>query len=138
MRARWFLLSLLVACQSATPPDRTEKPQAAVDLRIDDRDLGGGDHELTLVATPTGDVVGLELALDGRRAVIGAARAGTPATLTVRATGNRDVVGTAWVGPPGHRRSKAAQVHLGPVAVAAPPRTTLVTMPDGTVVEEYK
>src|SRR4051812_21203716 len=106
MRAFGSVLVFLAACQ--TVPSRNEKPQAAVDVRVAERDLGGGDHEVTLTATPTRDVDGLELVLDGQRTRVGASHAGEAHTVTVRASGDRDVIGTAWVG----HRSKSAHVHL--------------------------
>jgi hypothetical protein len=128
--------------RSEAPVDRSEKPGAAVTVAISDRDLGGGDHELTLTATPTRAVTGFEMELDGQHVTVGATAAGEARTLTARvhlgATEGRDIVGTAWIGDAGHRRNRAALAHIGAIKAEAPTRTRIVTMPDGTVVEEVR
>jgi hypothetical protein len=65
---RLWIFVALAACSStpAAPPHPSEKPSAPVTVSIDDRDLGGGDHEITLTATPTVDIAALTLTLDGR------------------------------------------------------------------------
>jgi hypothetical protein len=139
----------LAACSSAAPPagappaeraGHAGKPSAAVTVTVADRDLGGGDHELTLTATPTRDVASFEMELDGQHVTVGATAAGEARTLTARvhlADGEgRDVVGTAWIGEGNHRRNRAALTHIGAVRVQAAKPTRIVTMPDGTVVEE--
>jgi hypothetical protein len=133
------------ACSSAAPPQpasRSEKPSAAVTVTLADRDLGGGDHELTLTATPTRAVGSFEMELEGQHVTVGATAAGEARTLTARVhladSEGRDVVGTAWIGEGNQRRNRAALTRIGAAKLEAPQHTRIVTMPDGTVVEEAR
>ena len=136
MRSLVVVLCLVAACSSSPPKARNGKPVAPITVTIAARDLGHGDHEVTLTATPTRDVDALALELDGERSEAGATRAGEARTLTVQVHvedgEGRDVIGAARAAG----RSKAAIVRVGVPKVETPPDTTEVTMPDGTVVEE--
>src|SRR5262249_22913615 len=140
---RVCVLAALAACtSSAPPPHPSDKPAAPVAVSIADRDLGAGDHEITLTATPTVDVAGITLTLADHYVAIGATARGETRTITTRvhlAPGEgRDVVGGAALGAPGHVRNRAAVVHIGTVAQVAPRATTTFRLPDGTVVEEVR
>src|SRR5688500_2869374 len=91
MGTKGIVLAGIVLAACATPADdapraRHDKPGAPVRLELRDRALGGGVHEVTLVATPTRDVRDLALTLDGEVRQVARAGAGEAQTLTVRRT----------------------------------------------------
>lgn len=108
-------------------------------VEITQRALGGDDFEITLTARPTRDVAALELVLDGRSLRVGAARAGQLHAMHVRvhSTG-REVVGGASVAMNGYRRNAAASIEIGQPRAAAPLPSRIVTLPDGTRVDEVR
>jgi hypothetical protein len=141
----------LAACAAERPAEERPaparaphgKPAAAVELSMSTRALGGGDHEVSLVARVTHDTPAFELRVEGERRVVGAARAGDVETLTARvhvdAGRGVDVVGSAATGAAPHRRTAAAQVRVGaPAPAVAPMRETTITLPDGTQVVEVR
>jgi hypothetical protein len=139
------LVAALGACQEGERPrgirHGTPKPSAPVDVAIEARPLGGDVYEVTLTATPSRDVGALELVLDGERVEVGATAAGEPRRLTRRIeldAPGREVIGAAATGTGRHRRSRAAVAELGAVAAKPVRRTTIVTMPDGTRIEEVR
>jgi hypothetical protein len=140
--ARLVPLILLVAC-AAEPQvqPRHEKPSAPVEVELTQRRLDGNAYEVTLTATALRDVAALELTLDGRTQQVGAVRAGEVRTSTSRITIGaigRTVAGGIAVGTGRHRRTRAATVTIGQVAQPKPLPTRIVTLPDGTAVEEVR
>jgi hypothetical protein len=137
---RLWIFVALAACSStpAAPPHPSEKPSAPVTVSIDDRDLGGGDHEITLTATPTVDIAALTLTLDGRDVSLGATAQGQTRTIATRvhlAPGDgRDVIGGVTAG----HRNRAAVVHIGAAVEQASRPATTYQLPDGTRVEEVR
>ncbi len=142
------------ACTSppGVPAPAEGKPGAPVEVRLDARELAGGELELTLTATPSVDVDALELRLGERRESVGRTRAGETRTLRtrVRADGagagpgaGADaiyVAGGAVVFVGGARLSRAATVRLGAnganAAYVTPAPTRVITLPGGERVAE--
>jgi hypothetical protein len=121
---RFVLVAIVMAACSTAPAQRprSEKPEAAVAVRLEARAIAQGEYEVTLTATPTAELPALTLTLDGQRQMMGPAHRGVPRTMTATVkspAAGRDVVGVAALGG----RSKAAIVHIGAVqrAAAAPP-----------------
>ncbi len=119
------------------------KPAAPVELVTSTRALGGGAHEVIVTARATRAVPALELAIDGTREAFGPQPAGATVRLAARVTVDDgrgvDVVASAATGVARHRRTAAAVVRVGaPAAVAAPPPTRTLTLPDGTEVLEVR
>ena len=125
---RIVVVLALAAASCAAPVEtdaRHEKPVAPVTARLEAR---GG--KVTLIATPTADVAGLTLTLDGQRAVFGATSVGVPRTLVARVAlrqgEGRDVVGVAEAAG----RTTAVMLHVGAPAIAAvAPAVHVVTLP---------
>jgi hypothetical protein len=140
----------MAACSAQAPAPAPEasgvrghtKPSAPVDVRLDSRLLGGGLYEVTLTATPTRRVKGMELALDGRTAAVGPTDAGQARMLTARigigGGHGRDIAGSALVEVGQHRRRAAATTRLGAAATAAARPVTIVRLPDGTEAAEVR
>ena len=117
------------------------KPIAPVTIELTQRSLGGTDYEVTLTARPTRDVDSLELRVDGRIDRVVRAGANVVHTLTVRVhlvDASQDVVGGATVRIGNLRRNVAEIVTLGKPKARALPPSQIVTMPDGTRVEEVR
>lgn len=118
-----------------------QKPTAPVAIELTQRSLGGTDYEVTLTARPTRDVDSLELRLDGRIDRVVRARANVVHKLTVRVhlvDASQDVVGGATVRIGNQRRNVAEIVTLGKPKPRVLPLAQIVTMPDGTRVEEVR
>ncbi len=163
MRSAGLVLVLvLAACGTKAPPGATPapptsagatevdehrgagKPGAPIELALVATPVAGaGDverFELVLTATPRRDVERVELAIDGRPAVVASAVAGAAgearATVEIARGSGRDVIATALVIVDGKRMGAATSVRIGAPAVA--PATTTITLPDGTKVEEVR
>jgi len=134
----WFLVAVAACSSTPSAPLPSEKPSAPVTVSIDDRDLGGGDHEVTLTATPTVDVAALTLTLDGRDVSLGASTRGQTRTISTRihlAPGDgRDVIG----GVTAAHRNRAAVVHVGAAVEQTSRPPTTYQLPDGTRVDEVR
>jgi hypothetical protein len=122
-----------------------------VDVRISATDLGGGTYEVTVVATPLGDVDFLDVKWLPRAhaSVKGAQRVAfgvTPAwhVRTARARVQVDGPGAKFhvsvaVGvAPGVRPAKLVEVVLGSPPLPPPQTSRLVTLPSGEVIEEVR
>ena len=86
MRARRFLAFLVVStlpwlasCDAEPPAPKIVlgaeapapgKPQAPVSLVLEARDLGGGEHEVTLTVVPTASVAELEARVSGTDVIV--------------------------------------------------------------------
>jgi hypothetical protein len=120
------------------------KPSAPIELALVANPVAGTSavdrFELVLTATPRRDVERVELAIDGRPAVVASATAGAAsearATVEIAHGTGRDVIATAVVFVDGKRMGAAASVRVGEPAAARP--TTTFTLPDGTKVEEVR
>lgn len=121
-----------------------DKPSAPIELALVANPVAGTSavdrFELVLTATPRRDVERVELAIDGRPAVVASATAGAAsearATVEIAHGTGRDVIATAVVFVDGKRMGAAASVRVG--APAAARATTTFTLPDGTKVEEVR
>jgi hypothetical protein len=140
----WFAVIAAAGACSAGPTDHArwhDKPSAPVQVTLEARPLGGGDYEVTLRATPSVDVPQLELRIDGEAFAVGATSARETRTVTRRVHldgAGRELAGGATVPVGGHRRSRAAVITLGAVAKPAAAPTKIVTLGDGTQVEEVR
>jgi len=149
MRVLLFLCVVLAGCDPAPTPAKAPaprtaphgKPTAAVEVRLDAVDRGGGDYDVTLTATPTVATDALELVLDGRKVAAGAVAAGEARTMTTRihlGGRGREVLGSAAVGQGNRRRNRAASTWIGAPQVAPAQTITIITMPDGSEVAEVR
>jgi len=129
------VLVCVVACAAPRAP-QDDKPAAPVTVTLDDRDLGGGDHEITLTAVPAIAVDGMTLRLAGADTHVGPTAAGVARTVTARVheSGGTDVVGGANL----NGRSRAAVIHIGATRPAAIVPSRVIRLSDGTVVREVR
>jgi hypothetical protein len=141
----WFAVVAAAGACSAGPTESKrwhDKPSAPVQVTLEARPLGGDVYEVTLHATPKVDVPQLELRIDGEAIAVGATQARETRTMTRRVhldgAAGRELAGGATVPVGGHRRSRAAVITLGAVSKPAAAPTKIITLGDGTEVEEVR
>ena len=133
------VLCMAAACSSSTQPSppRSCKPEAPVDLTFEAVPDGAGGLALTVRATPTRAVQGLELSVigpDGRR-LRGAPGAQTLVRTVAHDGRSARVAAIATVVVDGVTMAKTIERPVGPPVVR---RTRTYVLPDGELAREVR
>jgi hypothetical protein len=139
------------ATQSSPLPTLTaatagnHKPTAPIALTMSNEVTGDGKKiRVTLQATATDDLQNAEVHIDGRVFSLGSMTKGTSQTVSSTvdigaALSGRSILAGAAVVSYGRRTTTATSMQIGTAAVlAAPAPSTIVTLPDGTIVNEVR
>ncbi len=132
---------------SAVPPTSASadnhKPTAPIklDLVATPSAAPSGHYTVTLIATAQADLDDVVVTIDGQRHRLGAmsnhAVTNVSSIVELGSKLSRDIIGSAQLTVHGRNMSKATALRLGAPA-APPPPAALVTLPDGTVVNEAR